>query len=534
LCQLPPAGRSCAVFVVDLRDASKHAEFIAELTGKHVMPPWKPVAGFGKFRDEHRLSEDKIKLIARWAAAGAPEGDPADLPEAPKFAEGWQLGEPDMVLQMTEAFDIPASGPDVYRCFVVPIPIEDDRMVSAVEFRPGTPSVVHHAIMFLESEGQARKRDTEDPAPGFESFGGPGVVPTGGLGAWAPGAVPRVLADGLGRYLRKGSDLVLQVHYHPTGKPEQDQSQIGLHFADKPVQKIVTGVAVVQPKLKIPAGAANHKVRAQSAPLPVDVYVTGISPHMHNLGREFKAVAVDPTGKKTAPLIWIKDWDFNWQGAYQFARPMRLPKGSIIRVEAVYDNSAKNPKNPNSPPKEVSWGEATSDEMCLCSVQVFTNTQDDLRRIASLEYYELAAGIEGGVPLADVALAKKGTPAAPPTGQVASTPAAPQAEGPPADSPPAETAVAATEPTDAAEKASAKKSADKKGKKKAEKVALDIPAGGVPIPPNLQPIYRGRADKDSNGILSREEIEALPENVRELTVDNLLDLQKKAAPAPPQ
>ena len=388
-------------------DAKKRAEFLSEVTASHRMPPWKAEPDFGKFHDERRLSEAEIKLIASWAESGAPEGDRKDLPKPPKFVEGWQLGKPDLVLEMPQGFEIPADGRDIYRCFVVPIPGDKDRMVSAVEFRPGNRKVVHHAIMFLDSHGEARKKDKADAMPGFESFGGPGIKPTGGLGGWAPGAVPRPLAPGIVKYLRKGSDLVLQIHYHPSGKAETDQSSVGIYFSKVATQKIVTGIAVMQTGLQIPAGDAHCEIKAETEPLPVDVSVVGISPHMHNLGREMKVTAIRPDRENPIPLVWIKDWDFNWQGQYQFQKPIRLPKGSRIIVESVYDNSADNPKNPNSPPKPVHWGEQTSDEMCLCSVAVYTDKIPDLKQVARMRGNELGAGLDGGIPGASTAVKKE-------------------------------------------------------------------------------------------------------------------------------
>jgi mono/diheme cytochrome c family protein len=466
-------------------DAQKRADFLAEITASRRMPPWKAEPGIGHFRDERRLSEAEIALVGKWAAAGAPEGDSKDLPRPPQFTDGWQLGEPDMIVKMATPFSVPASGRDLYRCFVIPIPLEQDAMVSAVEFRPGNRRVVHHAILFLDATGQARALDGKDGQPGFASFGGPGVVPTGGLGAWAPGVMPRRLPDGIVKYVKRRSDLVLQIHYHPTGKPEEDQSVVGLYFSKKPVTRIVSGIAIVQPELKIPPGRRYHSVRAESQPLPVDVHVLGVSPHMHNLGREIKVVAVDPTGKKSAPLIWIKDWDFNWQGTYQFVRPIRLPKGSKIKVQAHYDNSAYNSKNPNHPPKEVKWGEQTSDEMCLVSVQVFTNTLEDLRQIATMPAYALAAGIEGGVPgVADPA----GAPV-----QVASN-AAPAAAG-----------AAGGEPAPAANETAKKE--------ESARPAVAFPEGGVPIPENIRPLF-ARFDLDNNGLFSRDEVEKMPDALR--------------------
>ncbi len=383
--------------LVSYQDAAKRAPFLAQITGDRRMPPWKPEPGLLPFHDERRLSAEQVALFARWAADGAPEGDPQDLPEPPKFTQGWQLGPPDLVLKMPQAFRVPADGRDIYRCFVIPLPLDEDRMVSAVEFRPGNRRVVHHAVMFLDSNHAARKIDGGDGQPGYVSFSGPGVVPTGGLGVWVPGTMPRHLPAGMAKYVKRGSDLIVQVHYHPSGKPETDQSTIGIYFAKQPTEKIITGIAVTQPSLVLPPGRARCDVRTRCAPLPVDVSVLGVSPHMHNLGREFRLTAHLPSGAKL-PLIWIKDWDFNWQGTYRYATPVRLPKGTVICLHAVYDNSADNPKNPNDPPREVRWGEQSTDEMCLCGVQVFTDNPADLQKIALMPGFELAVGLEGGIP----------------------------------------------------------------------------------------------------------------------------------------
>lgn len=382
------------------QDAAKRAEFLAQITADRRMPPWKAEAGFGKFHDEQRLTADEIALLRRWADAGAPEGDAADLPPAPKFTEGWQLGEPDMVLEMAEEFDIPADGRDIYQCFVIPIPIDAHRTVSAIEFRPGNRRVVHHAILYLDSNGAARERDEREAGYGYRSFGGPGVLPTGGLGGWAPGALPRHLPEGVGKFLRKGSDLVLQLHYHPTGKPEKDRSKVGVYFTKKPAQTIVGGIAVTN-RPQIPPGDKNYRLTARSEPLPVDANLLAVAPHMHLLGRSMKAQALLPSGEKL-PLVWIKDWDFNWQMAYGFIEPVRVPKGSIIEVEAQYDNSADNPHNPNSPPKEVRWGEQTTDEMCLLSVVLTTDSVADLREIVKLRGARLGGAIAGGPQLEDL------------------------------------------------------------------------------------------------------------------------------------
>lgn len=377
-------------------DASKRAQFIADLAKEKVMPPWKADVEYSHFKDVRTLSDAEIKTLVDWASGGAPRGDSKEEPAAPKFTEGWQLGEPDLILKMPESFTVHAEGKDIYRCFVIPIPIEQHKMVSAVEFRPGNRSVVHHALFFLDGLGQGKLKDRMDGGPGFESFGGPGIIPTGGLGGWAPGMSPRNLPDGTARFLKKGQDLIMQVHYHPTGKEEKDLSMVGIHFADKPVKQIISGIAVRSRDIYIKPGEKRHHVTAESGELPVDVNAMFITPHMHMLGKEIKVRAVTPTGEEI-PLIWIKDWDFNWQDSYQFAAPVKLPKGSVVKLDAYYDNTAENPRNPSSPPKLVKWGEQTTDEMCLLSLQVVTEKVSDIPKLMAMRGNALGAALGGGL-----------------------------------------------------------------------------------------------------------------------------------------
>ncbi|MBS0207973.1 MAG: ascorbate-dependent monooxygenase [Planctomycetes bacterium] len=393
-------------------DAAKRADFLASITAERRMPPWKAAEGFGEFKDEHRLTPQEIDLIGRWAAAGAPEGNPTDLPEPPKFVDGWQLGEPDLVLEMKEEFTVPADGRDIYQCFVIPIPIDENKTVAAVEFRPGNRRVVHHGILYLDSNGAARAKDDKEPGQGYRSFGGPGILPTGGLGGWAPGVTTRKLPEGVGKYLRKGCDLVMQIHYHPSGKVEQDRSRVGIYFAKTEAKLLLGGLSIVSRGLNIPPGADKHRVTAKCEPLPVDIKALAVYPHMHLLGRQMKVYAETPDGKQL-PMVWVKDWDFNWQGSYVFAQPQRLPKGSVIHVEAEYDNSESNPHNPNSPPKLVTWGEETTDEMCLLTCVLVTDTMDDLRQIVKMRNGWLGAALAGGANLADIDALTKTTSSSP-------------------------------------------------------------------------------------------------------------------------
>ena len=237
-------------------DASRRAALIAAVTAKHYMPPWKAEAGYGHFQDERRLTDAQIATIAASARNGAPEGDPRQKPVPPQFASGWQAGKPDAVLTMPQPFQIAADGRDVFRCFVIPLNSAEDRYVKNVEFHPGNPRVVHHALFFLDTSGEARQRETATPGMGYPCFGGPQITPAGALGGWAPGATPEPLPVGVAQTVPKDSDLVIQIHYHPSGKPETDQSSIGLTFGEPP-RKGLAGMLAGTRQIDLAPGEAH-------------------------------------------------------------------------------------------------------------------------------------------------------------------------------------------------------------------------------------------------------------------------------------
>ncbi|HZZ43642.1 MAG TPA: redoxin domain-containing protein [Tepidisphaeraceae bacterium] len=361
------------------QDVRKHAKQIVDVINDGIMPPWKPADGYGHFMNARGLTADERETIHRWVTSGAVEGDEVLAPPTPVWKAGWRLGEPDVVVKMSEPFNIPADGRDVYRAFVMPVDLKKDEMIVAYEFRPGNPKVVHHSLLFMDESGKARQLDAADPGPGWRSFGGPGFTPSGGLGGWAPGALAERLPDGIGRPIHKGADVVFQMHYHPDGKPEQDQSELALYFAKKPITQVVGTLTMGKRQIDIPAGD-NHYTRQQSITLPEDITLVGIIPHMHLLGHEMKVTATSPDGK-IIPLIWIKDWDFQWQGQYRYSEPLHLIKGTQIDMQASYDNSEANPNNPNKPPKEVHFGEQTTDEMCYCFFEVATSDASTFKKL---------------------------------------------------------------------------------------------------------------------------------------------------------
>jgi hypothetical protein len=361
-------GEVAPFSLIDYKTVKKHADDIATVTESRYMPPWKAEAGHGDFMNERRLSEPQIKLIQQWTAAGAPEGNPRDLPPAPKFAEGWYLGEPDLVVKMPEAYTVPAEGRDVFRCFVIPMDIPEDKYVRAVEFRPSNRRVVHHSLFFLDNSGAARKLDDADPGVGYGKVGSPGFVPSGGLGGWAPGVFPQPLPDGIARRMKKGCDLVLQTHFHPTGKEEIEQSTFGIYFYKTPPKAVMHGTMVASRKIDIAPGEKNYKVTA-SITSPIDVDLIGITPHAHLICKEMKVWANFPDGK-TQDLIWIKDWDFNWQDQYLYKKPIRIPRGTRVDMEFIYDNSTANVRNPFNPPQRIKHGQQTHEEMAITFLNV--------------------------------------------------------------------------------------------------------------------------------------------------------------------
>jgi thiol-disulfide isomerase/thioredoxin len=363
-------------------DASKRAKQIARVTKDRIMPPWKAEKGYGHFLDEQHLTKAELATLSKWAESGTLQGDAADLPPTVAFPDGWVLGKPDLVVRMTEPFTVPAGGKDVIRNFVIPIDVPENKMITAIQFRPGNKKVVHHALLLLDITGAGRKLDADDPGPGYGSAkGGVGFIPSGGLGGWAPGVLPRHLPEGTGRFLAKGSDAILQVHYHPSGKEEKDQSEFGVYFAKTPVTKMLGGVGVENWSIDIPAGEKAYKRTAEYT-LTANLTVVGTAPHMHLLGKEMKCWAETPDGK-TIPLIHIANWDFNWQDYYLYRKPFTLPKGTKLKLESIHDNSSSNPANPNTPPKRITWGEGTADEMCLCLFEGYCeNTWDLIALIA--------------------------------------------------------------------------------------------------------------------------------------------------------
>jgi hypothetical protein len=357
-------GEVAPFSLLSYRDASKRATLIADLTSSRQMPPWKADPGAGHFTDERTLTVDEVAVIKRWVASGAIEGNAADLPPAPKFVEGWRAGEPDMVLKMPEPYLLAASGNDEYRCFVLPIHIPAGRYIKSIEYRPGNRKIVHHAVLTSLPHREAVAKLAEGDGKSFLSgLAPPGRLLSGPLSIWTPGMEPHVLPSELAATWPAETDLVLQLHLHPSGKPEVEQSTIGFHFTDQKPRARLQLQAFSSDEINIAPGEPNHEIRI-SRTLDDPITLFGVFPHMHLIGRSIRAEATLPEGTKV-PLISISDWDFNWQYYYQYAKPLALPAGTKIDVRWTYDNSASNRANPSKPPRRVTFGEQTADEMAF-------------------------------------------------------------------------------------------------------------------------------------------------------------------------
>ncbi|MCC9602461.1 redoxin domain-containing protein [Stieleria sp. JC731] len=356
-------------------DAVRWKTEIAAYTKSRVMPPWKASQSVGHFSNDISLSDDEIDLISRWVEQGSPMGEASEIPPTPKYNDKWEIGQPDLVLEMPEPYTIGPEGEDDYRHFIIPYEADKDRFVQAIDVQPGNRNTVHHVIVYVDTSGRARELDAEDPGPGYTRFGDVGFDAASMLGGWAPGMQPIQTPEGTGRWLPKKCDIVVQVHYYRTGFEEQDQTQFGLYFS-KAEQPVPTQMQLaINHRFVIPPGEKRHQVNAQCR-IHRDSYLFGITPHMHLLGETMSVNATLPSGEDL-PLIRIDDWDFNWQTMYRYNRLQKLPAGTIVSVEATFDNSDSNPNNPNHPPRPVGWGEKTTDEMCIAFLSLVPQSDYD-------------------------------------------------------------------------------------------------------------------------------------------------------------
>jgi tetratricopeptide (TPR) repeat protein len=380
------AGGPAPFSLLTYADAKRHATQIADVTRNRVMPPWKADPRNGPFIGQHPLSDAEIALIGQWIAEGTVEGNPRGRAVRKRaWTDGWQLGTPDLVLTLPEAYRLPAEGTDVFRIFTLPIPVDRARFVRGLELRPGNPQVVHHANIRIDTTPASRRLDEQDPAPGYEGLIARSAgYPDGHFLGWTPGQVSPLLPADQAWPLSPNTDLVVELHMQPSGKLESVAPSVGLYFGDAASFDRAQGKPTRTPamlrlgrqNIDIPAGDADYTI-GDVYVLSVDADIIALQPHAHYRLRRVRGEAALPDGS-TKHLIDIEDWDFRWQHVYRFVTPLRLPKGTTLSMRYTYDNSAANPRNPQQPPTRARWGQRSSDEMGDLWIQVLTRDNRDL------------------------------------------------------------------------------------------------------------------------------------------------------------
>jgi tetratricopeptide (TPR) repeat protein/mono/diheme cytochrome c family protein len=386
------SGDAAPFSLLTFEDARKRYKQIVDVTRRRFMPPWQPMPGHGEFAGARRLTDEQIQTLDNWAKAGAPRGEPGELPAAPKFVGGWQLGTPDLVLKTPE-YELMAMGGDQFRNFVIPVDIETPRWVESIELRPMNPRATHHARLGVDRSRESIRRDADDRKPGYEGMAW-GQDPDGQLVTWVPGMVAQPGMTGTAWRLYPRTCLVLHTHMQPTGKMEMVQFQVGIHFAKQsPTQRPVM-MRIGSRNIDIAPGD-SHYVRTDEYIVPVDLDIHSIFPHAHSLCREARVDAVFLDGN-TKPLIWIKDFDEKWHDNYRFVQPVRVPRGSKLRTSFTYDNSDQNFRNRHHPPVRVVYGPNIVDEMQDVYMQVTPVFADERAAfMEDLDQYDSRSQIVG-------------------------------------------------------------------------------------------------------------------------------------------
>jgi hypothetical protein len=367
---------------ISYQDVRPWARSIREKVLAREMPPWHADPQHGRFRNDRSLTEQEIETIVKWANAGARQGNPADMPPLPKYAGGWQIGTPDVVIEMPVEYQIPPDGTIDYQYFEVPTNFKEDRWMQAGEVRAGDPEHVHHIIVSVIepapntrpnvvsvrpvlADGQApasRRPEERAAANGARLAQTSRRASAIMLVNWAVGEDAPVYEPGAAKRIPAGSTLQFQVHYTTNGAPGRDRSKIGLIFAKEPPAREIRTGTIANPMFALPPGAASYPVAAE-ATFSEDVKVWTLHPHMHLRGKDMTYTAIYPDGRREV-LLRVPKYDFGWQTDYWLAEPVSLPKGSKLHVLAHFDNSAANPHNPD-PAATVRWGDQTWEEMMI-------------------------------------------------------------------------------------------------------------------------------------------------------------------------
>jgi hypothetical protein len=371
-------GEAAPMSLTDYASARPWAKAIKQAVLARKMPPWFADPRFGKFSNDPTLPQPAIDTIAAWADAGAPEGDPQDAPPPVAFVDGWQIGNPDIVIEMPAGFEIPLSGTLDYRYLIVPTNFRQDTWVQVAEARPGDREHLHHMVVSVREPGSPWMRREPVGVPFTSQPGDDGGVGAQGetLTGYGPGAVPEMLGPGQAKLIKAGSDLVFQLHYATNGKPGHDRSRVGLILAREKPRERVMMLAAANVRFSIPPEVPDFRLDARLT-LHADATLVYLLPHMHLRGKSFEFRVNYPDGSKET-LLLVPNYDFDWQLTYYLDHPTRLPKGTVIECTAHYDNSANNPRNPD-PSKSIRFGAQSFDEMMIGYFEVAVDPEVTLR-----------------------------------------------------------------------------------------------------------------------------------------------------------
>ncbi|MGA7412445.1 MAG: thiol-disulfide isomerase [Bryobacteraceae bacterium] len=356
------AGEAAPMSLTSYKEVRPFAAAIKEAVTLRKMPPWFADPHYGKFSNDRSLSQHDIDTLVAWAKNGAPEGDAKDLPKPKEFVEGWNIGKPDLILEMPAAFTVPATGTVDYQYILIPGHFEKDTWVQMAEVRPDSRAVVHHIIAFVREPGSKWLASIKPGVPYVPTKEESDMSDAQFLVGFAPGTPPAVLPEGRAKLIPAGSDIIFQVHYTTNGKPATDKSRIGLMLAKAPVTERVLTLAATNDDFAIPPGHANYEVESEFE-FGAEAKIVDLFPHMHLRGKDFKFTAVYPTGE-AEELLSVPNYSFSWQLDYHPVTDITAPKGTKLKCVAHFDNSANNPYNPD-PSKEVKWGDQSWDEMMI-------------------------------------------------------------------------------------------------------------------------------------------------------------------------
>ncbi|HWD40526.1 MAG TPA: hypothetical protein VG944_16880 [Fimbriimonas sp.] len=357
--------------LVGYENARRFSTMVASVTAQRLMPPWKADLHYGEFRDVPVLSPNEISVLRLWADAGAPRGNPRDEPPPPPVSPGWRMGKPDLVVSPDKATKIPAEGGDFYRDYLIDPHITEPTWVRAVEFRPSGKNTVHHVIPSLLARAEAdkcRKIKFDHDDDSWEQRSLKDIDAYNSLGMWSTGAPPFVTPEGTAFLIKPGDCILLDLHYKTTGKPELEQTQVGFYFQKGTPKQEMTLDTVDSESIYLDPGTKANRVYAIE-PIKKETTIYAVWPHMHFLGRTFKAWVKYPVGY-WKPLVCINDWDPEWQLVYYLKTPLVVPAGAKVYVTGTFDNTKDNPRNPNPTPKVVESGPSSKDEMLLLDLYV--------------------------------------------------------------------------------------------------------------------------------------------------------------------